>query len=67
MLLHSGHITALYSRHDSDIHPLHTDVLSSSRIEGKQVSSIVHSALCTRFAAFPTCMVAEPVFLELGH
>ena len=32
----------------------HTDVLSSSRIAQKTILILVHSALCTRFASFPT-------------
>ena len=53
MLLHSGHITACDSRHDSDIFSLHTDVLSSSRIREKTILILVHSALCTRLRRFP--------------
>ena len=51
-LLHSGHITACYSRHDSDVHLVHRRLeLKSDRRE--QLSSIVHSALAPVLRRFP--------------
>ena len=54
MLLHSGHITACYSGHDSDIHLLHRRLeLESDHV---QTVRIIHSAqrTCTHFVKFPT-------------
>ena len=52
-LLHSGHITACYSRHDSDIHIIHRRLeLESDHVK---IVRIIHCAqrTCTRFAWFP--------------
>ena len=40
----------------------HIDVLSSSRVEEKTILILAHSALCTRFASFPTLAKIEGVF-----
>ena len=53
MLLHSGHITACYSRHDSDIHIIHRRLeLESDHVKTVR---IIHCAqrTCTRFASLP--------------
>ena len=57
MLLHSGHITAWYSRHDSDILLSFTDVLGPSRIAEKTI--LIHCAqrICTRFESFHTLVI----------
>ena len=54
MLLHSGLITAWYSRHDSDILLCTQTSWAQVGSKRKQFSSIVHSPLCTRFSSFPT-------------
>ena len=53
MLLHSGHITACYSRHDSDIHLIHRRLeLKSDRREKNS-----HHPLCTAHL-HPFCVVS---------
>ena len=62
-----GHITACDSRHDIDI-DLHTDVLSSSRIREENNSHPCAQRTLHPFCVVShSCMVAEPVFLELGY
>ena len=77
MQLHSGHITACYNRHDSDIHLIHRRLGPKSDIV--KTARIIHSAqrTLTRFACSPdflitrrpayslACMVAEQIILEL--
>ena len=54
MLLHCGHITACYSRLDSDIHIIHRRLEFES--DHVKTVRIIHCAqrTCTRFALFPT-------------
>ena len=59
MLLHSGHITACYSRHDSDIHLMQKRLeLESDHVK---TARIIHSAqrTCTHFVKFPTLAQTE--------
>ena len=57
-----------YNRHDSVTYSsAHRRLGPKSDSHRKRFSSIVHSALCTRFASFPTlAWVAEQVFWEFG-
>ena len=53
MLLHSGHITAWYSRHDSDIHLIHRRLqLKSDRMEN-------NSHPCAQRILHPFCVVSH--------
>ena len=62
-----GHITACNSRHDSDIHLIHR------RLGPKSDRRENNSHLCAQRTLHPccvdfhACMVAEPLFLELGY
>ena len=61
MLLHSGHITACYSRHDSDIHLIHRRLGPES--DHVKTARIILSAqrTCTRFVKFLTlALIAFP-------
>ena len=54
MLLHSGHTTACYNRHDSDIHIIHRRLeLESDHVKTARIIHCAHRT-CTRFASSPT-------------
>ena len=64
MLLHSGHITACYSRHDSDIHLIHRRLGPES--DHVKTARIIHSAqrTCTHFVKFPTLALSLSLSLS---
>ena len=62
-----GYITACDSRHDIDIHLIHRRLgPKSDRIENN-THPCAQRTLHPFCVVFHTCMVAEPVFLELGY
>ena len=57
MLLHNAHITACYSRDDSDIHLIHRRLELESDHLFQFPSSIVHSALAPVLRRFPLLQI----------
>ena len=62
-----GHITACDSRHDIDIHLIHRRLGPKSDRRENNSHPCAQRTLHPFCVVFHACMVAEPVFLELGY